>query len=430
MDINTLKQLITNQREVFLSKKNLIPREVNNLEKLIKSKEIVVITGVRRCGKSSLMSLIAQNLSDHNISKENILYLNFESEKFINFSHKEFDKIIDAYLQLHPQSKGKAYLFLDEIQNIKYWEKWLHMLYETGKYKIIVTGSNATLLSSEISTALTGRNIPIELFPFSFQEYLKIKGIDYKENDEYKLKNKALLQKSCNEYLVNGGFPEYIRNPDLNILNEYYKNILYRDIIGRYNIRNIKEFRDLSLHIISNYATLSTYRSLAKLLSISSANSVSNYIEYLENSYLIFKLPLLAASVKKQIRNPIKIYAIDNGMIKNVAFSISDNTGKLYENLVYLTLRRKKYSEIYYYKNNFEVDFVVKEKNRIKECIQVSFDINDKVTLEREKKALLECLNDLKMPSGIIINSEVEKEETVNRKKIVYIPLWKWLLKN
>jgi len=267
----------------------------------------------------------------------------------------------------------------------------------------------------------------MEIFPFSFFEFLRFKRIDWKGN--LTTKQESLVKKEFDNYLKLGGFPETIKS-NLNILPDFYKNIIYKDIIGRFNIKNAKEFRELSFYLASNNSCLMSYRELAKRIEkIGSSMTIKKYISYLEDAYLFFSIKKFDSSIKKQIINPFKIYGIDNGLIGSVAFGLFDNYSKLYENLVFISLRRIKGYNIYYYKNDYETDFVVLKKNRVSKVIQVCYLLKDAKTEKREKKWLLRALNDLKVKTGFIINNDIEKEEKELGKIIKYVPLWKWLLK-
>ena len=429
MNINLLKHLILDQKEVFLQSNDLISRDTEeNTKDLISAKQIIVISGVRRAGKSSFLKLIAKELiEEHKINADQFFYVNFDDEFFVDFKKEDFNKLLSVYYEICGIKNKKIYCFFDEIQNVEYWEKWIHKLYETGNFKIFITGSNSSLLSSEIATSLTGRNYTMEIFPFSFSEFLRFKRIDWKGN--LTTKQESLVKKEFNNYLKLGGFPETIKS-NLNILPDFYKNIIYKDIIGRFNIKNAKEFRELSFYLASNNSCLMSYRELAKRIEkIGSSMTIKNYISYLEDAYLFFSIKKFDSSIKRQIINPFKIYGIDNGLIGSVAFGLFDNYSKLYENLVFISLRRKKGYNIYYYKNDYETDFVVLEKNRVSKVIQVCYLLKDAKTEKREKRGLLRALDDLKVKTGFIINNDIEKEEKEFGKIIKYIPLWKWLLK-
>ncbi len=432
-----LKEVLVSQKKVFLSKKDLFKREVlqNFYEKYNKQKEILIITGIRRAGKSSLMKLVWDEFkSKQALSDDQLLYFNFEDERLIGFSRKDFDKLLEAYYQLNsPSSDKKIFLFLDEIQNINYWEKWLNRLFEEGKYKIFITGSNATLLSSEMSSALTGRNIPISLFPLSFYEYyVYFKNKELNEKSIYDLEQKVNIKKALTEYIKLGGMPEYLKTESSELIQEYFRDVLSRDIVNRYNIKHKQGLKELAHLLLSNIGQIYSLKNLSKTIEIKNIGTIKNYLQYFENSFLFFRIPLFSYSYKKQIYNPDKIYAIDVAFFHNIAFKISENIGHIYENIVFLQLIRNADNEVFYYKTkeNFEIDFAVKRRNKISSLIQVCYQMNSAKIIEREERALVAGMEELGLEESVIINEEIEKVEKRGNKKINYIPLWKWLLIN
>jgi len=432
MEKNKLKQLIIEHKERFLSPSNLVNREIQKtIKRYIKQKEILVISGVRRSGKSSLMKLICNDIIKENkISKNNILYLNFEDERFIEFSHADFEPLIETFLEIY-QPKNQMFFFLDEIQNIYGWEKWVNRIYEFENIKIFVTGSNATLLSSEISTALTGRNRQINIYPFSFREFLSLRSFKKNEEDLYLREKRVQLKNLFKDYVKFGGFPEVLKNEDLSILEQYFKDIIYRDVIARYSIRNTKEIRELALFLASNIGTIQSYKNLKEFIDAKSQNTVKNHLEILQNAYLFFQLDLFDYSIKRQIYNPSKIYSIDVALSNSMAFKFSENLGHIYENICFTELLRKN-SEIYYWKSKTgkEVDFLIKKGLKIREAIQICTDLSNRKTKERELSGLMNAYLELNVNNLTILTEDDEGEETVDQVKISIIPLWKWLLQN
>jgi uncharacterized protein len=430
MEKNKLKQLIIEHKQRFLSAEDLVKRESQKtIKSYLKQKETVIITGVRRSGKSSLMRLISTDIMKyHDAPPDNILYLNFEDERFIGFSHNDFEPLYETFLELfHPQ--GQKYIFLDEIQNIRGWEKWVNRLYEFEHIKIFITGSNATLLSSEIATALTGRNRQITCYPFSFREFLNLRGTEFNQNDFYVREKRVEIKNLFAEYTKLGGFPEVLKNKDASLLEQYLKDIIYRDIIARYKIKNTKEIRELVLFLSSNIGKTHSYNSLKNLIEVKSINTVKNYLEILENVYLFFGIDLFDFSIKRQIYNPSKIYSIDPALSRSVAFKFSHDSGHLYENFVFIELLRRN-KEVFYWKSKRgkEVDFLIKEGLKVKQAIQVSFDLEDKNTKKREIDGLLDAHKELNVKNLLIITEDEEGEEKAGDTKIKITPLWKWLL--
>jgi uncharacterized protein len=430
MDTNLIKRLIVEHKERFLKKSSeLIEREISiAAKKLLPQKEIVVIMGVRRSGKSSLMKMTAQQLLDNKIKKENILYLNFEDERFIDFNYNDFDKLYESFMELN-KPEGKKYFFLDEIQNIKSWEKWVNRLYEFEDVKIFVTGSNTSMLSSHVSSALTGRNRQITIYPFSFSEFLSLNKIDFSENDFYSRDLRLKLKDSLNEYIKYGGFPEVAKNKDVSLLEQYFKDIIYRDVIAGHSIRNSKEIKELALYLASNMGTIYSYKNLKEMIEVKSLNTVKNYLDILEGVFLFFRLDVFDYSIKRQIYNPSKTYMVDHALSRAVGFKVYDNNSRIYENMVYNELLRNN-KEVYYWKSKSgkEIDFLVREGTNISSAIQVSFSISDKKTRERELSAVSECIDMFKPKSLLLITENEEGEEKIKNSKIKIIPLWKWLL--
>lgn len=430
MEKERLKQLIIEHRKKFLTRSDLVKREIQKkINNFLKQKEIVVITGVRRSGKSSLMKLIADELKEKfKVPSKNILYLNFEDERFTDFSWRDFEKINELFLETYSPS-GRKYFFLDEIQNVKGWEKWLNRLYQFEDIKVFVTGSNATLLSSEISTALTGRNRQLTNWPFSFKEFLSLKKYSLDKEDFYLREKKAKLKNLFREYIKFGSFPEVLKIKDTTLLEQYFKDIIYRDVLVRYSIRNPKELKELCLYLSSNIATIYSYENIRNFIKGKNINTIKNYLEILENVFLFFRINLFDYSIKKQIYNPGKFYSIDIALSNYIGFNFSKNWGHIYENIVFLELKRRG-KELYYWKSKKgkEVDFVLKKGLKIEQAIQVSFNILEPKTKSREIESLIEAKNELKVKELILITEDEEKEEKVGKTKIKIIPLWKWLL--
>lgn len=432
MEKEKLKELIIEHKEKFLKKTELVKREIQkDIAPLLNQREIIIITGVRRGGKSSLMRLISNDLIEkYDILQDNILYLNFEDERFTYFDINDFEQVYEIFLELyHPV--GRKYFFLDEIQNVKGWEKWLNRLYEFEDLKIFVTGSNATLLSSEIATVLTGRNRQLIVYPFSFNEFLSLRNYSITEKDFYLREKRLEIKRLFDEYLKLGGFPEVLKISDNTLLEQYLKDIIYRDVIARYSIRNIKEIKELTLFLASNIGTIQSYNNLREMINVKSLNTIKNYLEMLENVFLFFKIDLFSFSVKKQIYNPSKIYSVDSALSNAIAFKFSENMGHIYENIVFIELQRKN-KEVFYWKSKRgrEVDFVIKSGLKIDEAIQVCFSFTDKKTRDRELESLLSAKNELNVDNLVMITEDEKGEEVIDGASVRIIPLWKWLLQS
>lgn len=421
MDKRVLKELMQEQYSLLWEREQGVVREcLSDISKFIKMPHIVVISGLRRCGKSTLLLQII-----HSFYREPVYYFNFEDERLTDFTAEDFNNLFELNIELYGKSKV---FFFDEIQNIANWEMFVRRMHDSG-YKIFVTGSNASLLSREIGTRLTGRYMPIELYPFSFQEYLTFKGVVVGEESLALTTERAGIKRRFNEYLKNGGLPEYVKYRQRDIITSLYNDIIFRDIAARYDIKEIKSLRDLSIYLLSNSGTLVSFNRLKEMLGLGSVNTVKSFMEYLENSFLISTVPRFSYSIRKQIMNPKKIYGIDNGILNFASFRFSENKGKFLENLVFVELKRRK-KEIFYYKTRkgLEVDFLLKEGTRIKELIQVTQSVGREDVRNRELNALLMAMQELNVSKSYILTEDNEEEIILNRKKIIIMPVYKWLL--
>ena len=429
MEKSKLKELIIAHTNSVLKKHNLLPRQIPDRSTLIEKKEVLVISGVRRCGKSSLMRIIVHELiHQKEIPIANVLYFNFEDERLVEFTYRDFETLYESYLELN-NPKGKKYLFFDEIQNILYWEKWINRLYEFEEVKIFVTGSSATLLSGEIATALTGRNIRLLLYPFSFKELLTTSNVAYDPRSLYEREVRVQIKRHFDTFVEIGGFPEAALTNDTTILQHYFNDILYRDILTRHSIKNIKQIKELALYLATNIGNLCSYRNLANMISAKSTNTIKYFMEYLENAYLFFRVNLFDYSLKKQIYNPSKIYCVDTALARSISFKFSLDTGRIYENIVFIELLRQG-KEVYYWKSphNYEIDFVVKKGTKITELIQVCADISEKKTHAREIRGILEAASEFNLKKALIITREFEGETIEDGMEITFLPIWKWLI--
>ncbi|MBC2694127.1 MAG: ATP-binding protein [Desulfobacteraceae bacterium] len=429
MEKRKLKELIIAHTNSALKKHNLLLRQIPNLSTLIEKKEVLVISGVRRCGKSSLMRILVHELiHQKEVPIANVLYFNFEDERLVEFTYRDFETLYESYLELN-NPKGKKYLFFDEIQNIHYWEKWINRLYEFEEVKIFITGSSATLLSGEIATALTGRNIPLSLYPFSFKELLTTNNVVYGSRSLYEREVRVMIKRHFDTFGEIGGFPEAALTNDTTILQHYFNDILYRDILTRHSIKNIKQIKELALYLATNIGNLCSYRNLANMISAKSTNTIKYFMEYLENAYLFFRVNLFDYSLKKQIYNPSKIYCVDTALARSISFKFSLDTGRIYENIVFIELLRQG-KEVYYWKSphNYEIDFVVKKGTKITELIQVCADISEKKTHAREIRGVLEAASEFNLKEAIIITRDFAGKTIEDGMEITFLPIWKWLI--
>lgn len=354
--------------------------------------QIEVISGIRRCGKSTLMRQIILTYY------KNVAYFNFEDSRIFGFEISDFQKLNEVM-----GDNYEAYFF-DEIQNIQNWELYIRQLHDRGK-KIFITGSNASLLSKELGTRLTGRHIRHELFPFSFPEFLQFK----------KLENNV---ESLETYISLGGFPEFLQTENKEVLQNLLKDIVFRDISIRHGIRNTQVLMDLTLFLLSNIGKETSYNSLKKTFNMGSAVTISDYIAWLEDSYVMFLLPRFSWSIKNTSVNPRKVYAVDTGLVNANTLSFSKDLGRLLENCIYLFLKRKGY-QLYYFRENKECDFVVFEEKVCKQLIQVCEIVNND-NLKRETEGLLEAMDFFKMTEGYIITKN-QSDTLVFGNKTIYL---------
>jgi uncharacterized protein len=416
MNKDRLKEIMLDQKKTFSGHVGLIERDID-LDKYLSSEQVVVITGIRRCGKSSLLYLIQQRMQ---LKEEDYCYFNFDDERIIGDV-----SILEKIDHIHQETYGKeAILFLDEIQIINGWEKFVNRLYEQ-KRKIFVTGSNASLLSSEISTSLTGRNKTIELTPFSFNEYCRLKEIPF-NLERLSVKEKPILMKAFNGFMEKGGFPLVIKENDLELLDAYFKDILYRDIIARHHITQVDELKQIGLYFFANISKLFSYSTLQKMTGIKSTSSINEYLFYYSQSFLFYYVRKFDYSLKKQILNPRKVYAADQGFSTRIGFNFSSNKGRILENLIFLELLNRK-KDIFYYSGKGECDFIVKQGLDVIEVIQVCY-ILSRENIEREIAGLMEAMTKFKLDNGclIIYDSEINESELPGNIRMTHA--WKWLL--
>lgn len=412
LNLTLLEEVVNDQMEDFKKKDIGIIRDVD-FSKYEKTRQITVISGIRRSGKSTLLAQFSKKF-------KNFYYINLDDERLLDFTVRDFSNLMIVFRK-NFESKN---IFLDEIQNIPKWERFVRRLYDEG-YKIFLTGSNAKLLSSELATHLTGRYVKISLYPFSFKEFLKYEKIDPAKKNSA---NKAKILKKFDVYLNNGGFPEFIKSKDDEFLKRVYDDILYKDLLVRFKIREVKAFKQLSAYLFTNFTSEISYNSLKSILGFKSTTSVKNYVEFMQESFLIFELFKYDYSLKRQIVSDKKIYVIDNGLRNNVAFYFSDDFGKMLENMVFLELKRRN-KEIFYYKGKKECDFLTKEKTKITGAIQVTKNLNEK-NEKRELDGLSEAMRKFGLKKGIILTLDQKEFKRKNGFDIEIIPVSEWLLES
>jgi len=396
-----LRDIIKHQNSQLRLFSSGIEREkVNNFSPL--KSHIRIITGVRRCGKSTLMRQILKKYAINSY-----VFINFEDPRLSAFEPSDFSKLS----QILDEDYSESQYFFDEIQNLREWQKFVRIQHDAGK-QVYITGSNASMLSGELGSKLTGRHLSTELFPFSFKEFLVFTNQQPGEN-------------SFTDYLKKGGFPDFLFSQNEEILQQMFNDIVIRDIVTRYGIKDERFIKELGVYLLSNISKEFSFNKLKTMFEVGSTNSMSNYISYFENCYLLFSVPRFSFSAKQQIVNPKKIYAIDNGLIIANSLSFSEDNGKLLENLVYVTLRGKGY-EVFYYKEKGECDFIYR-KNKVQGAIQVCFQLNsDNQT--REINGIIDAMKFLDLSEGLILTNSEEDEIKIENKKITIMPVWKWLI--
>lgn len=436
MNKEIVKEVIKEFQEAELPE--ILPREIDIP---LSSLKIIAIIGPRRSGKTYLLFLLIKKLLSQQISPEQIIYINFDDPRLLPCDANGIEMILQAYRELYPEHLKKTnYLFLDEIQNVRDWELGIRRIYDTKKFRIFLTGSSSELLSKEIATQLRGRALGFEILPFSFREVLLAKGIKLNKHIVYSMERFS-INKHLEEYLRIGGFPEVVLEKDQNlkvkILKEYLETMFFKDLVERYGIKNQQLLRELMKYLTTNVSNIFSVNAFYKWIKKSyplTKRTLLNYVSYLEDTGLFFFIKKFSYSLKEQTQRPRKCYIVDNGLRFVYGFKFSEDEGKNLENAVFLELQHRKIKEplmeIFYW-NDYkkrEVDFVVKQGKNVEQLIQVCAKIDDFKTKERETIALLKAEEELKCKNLLIITHDYEKEEKVDSRKIVFKPIWKWLI--
>jgi len=387
-----------NQKITWKNKPSgLTRKKIENL--VLSDNYILIITGIRRCGKSTLMHQLSQR------ENEPSAHFNFEDFRIFGFELSDFSKLNDII------GEQVMCYFFDEIQNVVNWEIYIRELHDKGK-KICITGSNAAMMSKELGTKLTGRNIQIELFPFSYAEYCQFQKYEWNTQ-------------SFNSYLLDGGFPDYLKSKQKEYLQQLFKDIIYRDIIVRYGIRNANSMIEIALFLISNTAKEYSLNSIKKAFGVGSTNSVANYVQWLEDAYILFSIPRFSPSLKIRAVNPKKVYTIDAGFAQANSSSFTDDIGRIFENVIFLELRRN-HKEIFYFKEQGECDFIVKKGKEICYILQVCVELHPD-NMKREINGLMEALSYFNKEEGVIVTLNQHDEIYEDGKKIIILPAHEWL---
>lgn len=412
-------QVIIEQKEEVdhRSDENLVKREFEN--RIDFSSQLAqIITGIRRSGKSTLAHQVYSNM--------NYAYINFDDERLMDCTAEDLNMLLELLYQVYGDFK---YLLLDEIQNVDGWSLFVNRLLRK-KIHIIITGSNSRLLSVELVTHLTGRFISTELFPFSFKEYLLYKQFSFGPQTT---KKAGLLKGLYAEYSTSGGFPEVVRGEKLDsYITTLFEAIVTRDIVYRYNIRFIRTFRDIAVYLVNNFASELSFNRIKKVFELGSENTAKTYVSYLEEAYLTLTLPKFSFKKQEQLRYR-KVYVTDPAFISVISDEFSRNSGRILENIVFLELRRRAVSEnyeIFYFKKQFEIDFVLFGKGLVLELIQVCEDLQEKSTRKREVQSLIKGSSELNSRSLKIITAEEDAIIEENGYSIKVVPVVKWLIES
>ena len=407
----------------------------------LEGKSIVAIVGVRRAGKTyTMFHLIKELIKD--VGKNNILYVDFENPRLAGMNASTLNELLVVFKEMMaPDKNRRIYLFLDEIQNVEGWERWVRILHNKGNYKIIISGSSATLLSREIATSLRGRSINFEIYPFSFKEFLRIKNFSYDLDVIKYTEEKGNILRYLNEYINYGGFPEVVLSPEelkRKLLTSYFETIFHRDILERYRIRNISLMENFLLYLLNNnskYISLGKIERFFKSMGMKvSKKTLGEYLKYARDVFFVFTIEIFSHKIKDRLQYPRKIYSIDTGIVNTISPESKENRGRLYENIVFLHLHREKQKHpgmgIYYWKDREgrEVDFVITDGLKPQKLIQVSLDVSSPDTMKRETRALLKAMKEFDLKEGLIITEDYSGEEQNKGRHIKFIPLYEWLL--
>lgn len=413
-----IRAMLLEHMEAFWQRDTGIERErLADVARVAALPHAVIISGLRRVGKSTLLAQMA-----HRLGRDSFYYLNFEDERLIGFQAQDANDLFQLLVEIFGERK---IFILDEIQNVPGWEHFVRRFMDLG-YKFYLSGSNASLLSRELGTRLTGRYVPVELFPFSFREYLTFCHKELPNLQRLTTVEKANLNAVLAEYLQSGGIPEALKYPELPILRTLYDDVLFRDIGARYRLDSVQALRELAFSLLSNPSGLVNYNRLKAHFQLGSVNTIRSYVEYLENGWLFFTIRRYDDSLKRQQIAPKKVYCIDTGMANKVGFKFSPNSEKLLENLVFLALRRQT-KNIFYLstQGGYEVDFYLPEQGQL---IQVTQNLSNAGTREREIRALEDGSRDRNIQRMLILSDQDEDSFQIGGLPVQVRSTAQWLL--
>lgn len=418
--MNTIIQNQRKERDELLARHYLMRKSNTDVKTLLDNPMIKLITGPRRVGKSTYALLMLQGKS--------FAYLNFDDNLLLSAWDEEL--VMRTLDEVYPNYE---FLLLDEVQNLKDWDVWVSKLYRRGK-NLVITGSNAKMLSGEMATVLTGRYLQVEMLPFSLTETIEWKGANINSISNAKQAEAVAI---ADDYLRNGGYPETIdmRSITRNYLSTLFDSIIWKDVAKRHNIRNITDLNNIALYLLSNFCNPLSANDIAKELSMTSVTTTRKFMDYLHEPYLFYYLPRFNNKLKLMKKAASKVYVIDNGFVAAKAFNLSENLGRLLENEVFEELLRQGYqveTSLFYYRsrNDREVDFVTRQGTHINQLIQVCYDMTSPKTEKREVSSLIECAGELKCNNLLIITNNEEREIHTDGYNIKVIPFIKYGLGN
>lgn len=411
-----MKTIILNQRkerDELVSRPYLMRRNNQNVKVLLKSPLIKLITGPRRVGKSTQALLMLRN--------KNFAYLNFDNNSLLEAWNPEL--VMRMLDEVYPDYE---YILLDEVQNLESWDLWVSQLYRMGK-NLVITGSNAKMLSSEMATVLTGKYVQIEMLPFSLEEFFDWNKLDLHSPKSEQRTDFILL---IDDYLKHGGYPEVValRQLSRSYLDTLFDSIIWKDVAKRHKVRNITDLNNLAMYLVSNFCNPISANDLANELGLSSVNTTKKYMDYLHEPYLFYYLSRYNNKLKLMQKAPRKVYLVDNGFITSKSFSLSENLGRLLENQVFIELLRRGYDvekTMFYYRsrNDKEVDFVLCKANKVETLVQVCYDMSSPKTEKREVESIVECAEELNCNNLIIVTYNDKRVIEKKDYKINVVPI-------
>ena len=411
-----MKTLILDQRkerDELMSRPYLMRKSAQDTDLLLDSHLIKLITGPRRAGKSTQALMMLRN--------KNFAYLNFDNYQLLEAW--DADLVMRMLDDVYP---GYEYILLDEVQNLEAWDLWVSELYRRGK-NLVITGSNARMLSSEMATVLTGKHLQVEMLPFSLEEFFNWNRLDL---HALKAEHKTESLVFADDYLRNGGYPEAVASRQLarSYLDTLFDSIIWKDVAKRHKVRNVSDLNNLAVYLVSNFCNPLSANELAEALNFSSVNTTKKYMDYLHEPYLFYYLSRYDNKLKLMKKAPRKVYVVDNGFVASKAFALTDNLGRLLENQVFIELIRRGYDiekTIFYYRsrNDKEVDFVLREGTRIRSLVQVCYDMSSPKTEKREVDSIIECAGELKCDNLVIVTYNEKRTIEKDGYKIDVVPV-------